>query len=242
MKENKYKILFEDNEIIAVDKPTGMLSIPDRFDKQAPSISKILEQKRGKIFIVHRLDRDTSGVMLFAKNEESHRNLSLQFQNSKVERIYHVLVSGIVDEDEFQIDIPIGAHPSKKGVMAPSARGKESLTIMKVMERFRHATLTECRLITGRQHQIRVHCSAIGYPLLVDPLYGGGQAFLVSSIKRKYKLKKHTIEQPIISRITMLSKRIGFEHPDGSGQISFESDYPRDFAAALQVLRKYSGM
>ena len=138
------------------------------------------------------------------------------------------------------IDIPLMADPRKKGKTIPSANGKESLTKLKVIERYRIATLVECRLITGRHHQIRVHCAAIGHPLLIDEMYGSATEFKLSSIKRKFNLKKEEIEKPLMTRVTMHSLSLTFVHPTSRQQVSFKSEYPKDFRALTQCLRKYA--
>ncbi len=242
MKEkNDLSIVFEDEQIVVVNKPAGLLTIPDRYNLTLPSIDNILRTKYGEIFIVHRLDKETSGIMVFAKNADSHRHLSLQFQNHFVSKIYDAVVNGVVQKDEIDIDIPIIAHHSKKGLSMPSARGKESRTILKVKERYKEATWAECNLITGRHHQLRVHVAAIGHPLLVDFVYGGGSEFLLSSIKKKkFNLKKHTEEKPIMNRISMHAKSLTFAHPSNEEKVTFEVPQPKDFVAMLNVLNKYS--
>ena len=238
----KINIIFEDEDLIIVDKTAGITSIPDRFKKEELCISSYLKTKYPEVFVVHRLDRDTSGVMVFCKNAESHRNLNMQFDSHDVIRKYHVVVSGIVQENEMSIDIPIIENPSKKGQSMPSARGKESLTVIKVLNRHRIATLLECALITGRHHQIRVHCAAIGHPLIVDPIYGNLSDFKLSTIKRRYNLRKNEVEKPIISRVSVHSKSLGFTHPSTNEKVMFESVYPKDFSALIQVLEKYSSL
>ncbi len=237
---NNLDIIFEDDSIVILSKPAGVLTIPDRYDKEAVNLRKLLETKYGKIFVVHRLDRDTSGVMIFAKDAESHRILNQQFQDNQVEKLYHVVVSGIVPKDEISIDIPLVADSFKLGQTKPSSRGKQSLTILKVLEHYRIATLVECNLITGRHHQIRVHCKAIGHPLLVDALYSETKEFFLSSIKRKFNLKKDSVELPVISRVSMHSSKISFLHPVTNEKVTYEAPYPKDFQAMLRVLRKYS--
>ena len=240
-KNNEIEFLYEDDDIVVVFKPAGVLSIPDRYVKEIRNLFHELNEKYGEIFVVHRLDKDTSGVMVFAKNAYAHKMLNQQFLEQKVKKLYHLVVSGIVNKDEIDIDIPLAADPAKKGVMVPSARGKESLTKLKVLKRFRVATLIECDLVTGRHHQLRAHCKAIGYPLLVDEVYGNSTEFLLSSIKRKkFNLKKHDVERPLISRVSMHAKSIEFKHPVTQETMKFEADYPKDFQALLQVLGKYS--
>lgn len=237
------EVLYDDNDIIIINKPSGWLSIPDRFRHDEVHLRGWLEEKFGhKIFVVHRLDRDTSGVMVFAKNAEAHKHLSLQFEHHEINKKYRAVLAGRLDKDEINVDIPLLPNPSKKGMMMPSARGKESLTIVKVIQRFRVATLVECTLKTGRQHQLRVHCSAIGYPLLIDPLYGIANEFKLSQLKRRYNIGKDEEERPIISRATLHAAVLGFNHPNDSGYIEFTAPEPKDFKALVSVLSKYSAM
>ncbi len=233
-------IIFEDNDIVVVSKPAGMLSIPDRYDPKIISADKILKNKYGRIFVVHRLDKETSGVMLFAKNAGAHKDLNTQFQEQRVKKIYHAILSGILPKDEIEIDIPLLTHPGKKGEMIPSVRGKESLSIFRIMEKFRMATLVEVDLVSGRQHQLRAHAAAIGFPLLVDSIYGNQDAFYVSSVKKRFNLKKGTEEKPLMDRITMHSYELSFQHPASGGTVTFNAEYPKDFSAALRILRKYA--
>lgn len=235
----KIEKIYEDDEIIVINKPSGILTIPDRYNDKLPSIIKILRAQYGDCFVVHRLDKETSGVMIFAKNAESHRNLNLQFDNQEITKIYHAIVQGILDRDELQIDIPLLQNPHGVGVL-PSIHGKECLSIVRTLERFRIASLVEVNLVTGRQHQLRAHVAAIGHPLLVDDLYGENSAFLLSSIKRRYNLKKNSEEKPIISRISMHAFSIEFSHPKTAEKMQFIAKYPKDFEATLEVLRKYA--
>jgi 23S rRNA pseudouridine1911/1915/1917 synthase len=242
VKRQRLEILFEDDNIVVVDKPSGLLSLPDRFDPTLPNIRTLMVERYGDIFMVHRLDRDTSGVMILAKNADTHKLLNHQFEYRTARKVYHALVTGIVERDAFPIDIPIDHDARRKGLMKPSARGKEAHTDVRVLERFRTASLIECTLVTGRTHQIRVHCSAIGHPLLVDPDYGSSREFMLSTIKRKFNLGKGETERPIIERLTLHAHTLTVDVPsDGSTTTkTFESPYPRDFNAALQVLRKYA--
>lgn len=235
-------ILFEDDDIFIVNKPAGLLTIPDRYNHSLPSLINILKSQGRDFFVVHRLDKDTSGVLIFAKNADAHRILSMQFEKQKVTKIYHAVVGGIVPKDEITVDIPLIQNPGKGGGVLPSARGKESLSLVKVIERFKVATFIEVNLITGRQHQLRAHVAAIGHPLLVDDLYGEATDFYLSSIKRKFNLKKNTSELPIISRISMHSFSIEFMHPTSGESVKFQAEYPKDFTVLLNVLRKYSSL
>lgn len=239
-KKPRLEILHSDASLVVVNKPAGLLAIPDRYDLTLPSVKSLVREQFGSAFVVHRLDKDTSGVMLMALTAEAHKHLNAQFEHHTVVKTYEAIVSGIVERDEMTIDIPIAPDTRRKGLMKPSAKGKEARTILRVLERFRLATHIECDLITGRQHQIRVHCSAVGHPLLVDADYGTSAAFLLSSIKRRYNIRKGETERPIIDRLTLHARRISLEHPDSGERVTYEAEPPKDFAAALQVLRKYA--
>ena len=234
------KILFEDGYLLIVEKPAGVLSVPDRYNPLLHNLKDSFDKKYGKIFIVHRLDKETAGVMVFAKDADTHKNLNDQFQNFKVTKIYHSLWSGIVSKDEMLIDIPLMSDPAKKGKTIPSARGKESYSKIKVIERFRIATLVEIELLTGRHHQIRAHAAAVGHPLLVDEMYGGGKAFYLSDIKKKYNIRKEKEERPLISRITLHSYSLTVLHPISGEDITCTTEYPKDFDVTLKKLKKYS--
>ncbi len=236
----KPEILFEDEHIVVLSKPAGLLSLPDRFDTTLPNLRTMMVEKYGEIFIVHRIDRDTSGIMMVCKTAEAHKILSEQFETREVRKIYHAVVQGRVEQEEMAIDIPLQADPQRPGLMSPSVRGKESLTQVRVLKRFRLATLLECELITGRQHQIRVHCAAIGHPLLIDADYSENTEFMLSSVKRKYNVGKHQEEKPLMSRTTLHASRLEFRHPATHETMSFENPYPKDFKALLQTLEKYS--
>lgn len=239
-KQDPYKIIFEDDDILIINKSAGLLSIPDRYDKDLPNLKSMLELIYKKIFVVHRLDKDTSGITVFAKNEESHKSLSSYFENDEIERIYHAVVDGRFGEDVLEIDIPIMADPSKKGRSIPSARGKASLTKVKKIKNFRNSSLLMCKLHTGRHHQIRVHLSAIGKPLLVDNFYGKREHFFVSEVKKNYNLKKGTEESPIISRNTLHAESLKFIHPKSGEEVNFQASYPKDFSATISILEKYT--
>lgn len=232
-------IIYEDEYVVAINKPANLLTIPDRYNPNLPSLSKLLKAQYGEIFVVHRLDYGTTGVILFARTKEAHFALNEQFHNRQIDKIYSAVLSGVLRQDKMEIDIPLLQSSSKKGGVIPSARGKESLTILKVEKRYRNATLVSARLLTGRQHQLRAHTAAIGHPLLVDDFYGNASDFFVSSLKKRFNLKKGSVETPIISRPTLHSREITFSHIT-KDRITISADYPKDFSALLQVLDKYA--
>ncbi len=237
----KPTILREDADLIFVDKPAGLLSIPDRFDPTLPSVKSFLEQKTGeKIFVVHRIDRETSGCMVFAKNEEAHRHLSIQFQEHIAGKFYVGLVNGRLTEEAGTIDVAIVEHPTQPGKMAVAKKGKASRTDYRVVEQWPLYALVQFRIFTGRTHQIRVHMQSIGHPLLCDPLYGDGKPFFLSSVKRKFNLSKaEEEERPLLSRLALHAYRLVVESPQGE-EISVEAPLPKDINAVVQQLRKWS--
>lgn len=237
----KLEIIFEDDDLVFVNKPSGMLSIPDRYATHLPNVYNLLQKKYEQIFTVHRLDRETSGLICFAKNEEMHKAMNLLFQNRVVEKFYYVLVSGVMSKDEGTIDKPIAQNRLDSSKMVVAKRGKDSVTLYKVLERFKDVSVVEAQIQTGRTHQIRVHFEALGYPLLVDKTYGKKEAFFVSSLKgRKFNLGKDEEERPLLSRTSLHSNRLIFEHPRTKQKIEVEAPLPKDIHAVVKQLRKWS--
>ena len=239
MIKHSLDIVFENERFIAINKPAGLLSIPDREQSQ-PSLKDMLLTRYGTIFTVHRLDKDTSGLIVFAKDEETHKYLSQLFEGRKVEKYYRGLVYGIPGKRSGTIDAPISEHPLHKGLMTVHRNGKESLTGYEVIEEHRSWSLVEFRLHTGRTHQIRVHAKHIGHPLACDELYGDGKPILLSSLKHKYKLSKHDEEErPMLNRLALHSYRLKFTDSDGT-VIDLVAELPKDMRALLQQLKKNS--
>lgn len=239
VEKNTIDILYEDDDLIIVNKPAEMLTIPDRFSEK-PSVVGFLRQQLDKVMTVHRLDRETSGILCFAKNEAAHRHLSIQFEHKTVQKIYLALLDGNLHTEEGSIDKPIGEHPSVAGKMCVSRAGKPSLTLFRVRERFKHFTLVEANIKTGRTHQIRVHFQSIGYPLAIDPLYGRRDAVLLSEIKQKgFRLAKYADELPIMSRCTLHAFRLELQQPTTGEPLIFEAAPPKDFRALLTQLEKW---
>jgi 23S rRNA pseudouridine1911/1915/1917 synthase len=233
-------ILYEDEDLVIVNKPPGLLVIPDRFNAAIPSLGRMLEAKTGqKIWVVHRLDRETSGVICFAKNDVSHRYLSQLFEKREVTKYYTGLVNGLVIPAEGRIEKALAEHPAVKGKMVVTKKGKASVTDYLVLEQWPLYSLVEFRIYTGRTHQIRVHMQSIGHPLVCDELYGDGKPFLVSAIKRKYRLSdKEETEKPLLSRLALHASRLQFKKEDGT-EIKAEAPLPKDIAACIKQLNKW---
>jgi len=236
MKFNDW-IIYEDENLIALNKPSGLLSIPDREGKDI-SLKKLLIDKYGNIFTVHRLDKDTSGLIVFAKNEATHKHLSQQFEARQTEKIYLGLVLGSLAQKKGSIDAPIAEHPAKKGLMTVHRKGKESLTDYEVLEDFKIFSWLQFQIHTGRTHQIRVHAKHIGHPVVCDDLYGDGKPILLSSLKHKFKLSKNELEErPILNRLGLHASSLQFGIANNE-TIKLEAPLPKDLKALLQQLRK----
>lgn len=230
-------IIFENDDFVVINKPAGMLSIPDRTQSE-PSLKDLLAERYGKIFTVHRLDRETSGIILFAKNEETHKYFSKKFEEREVEKYYLGLLYGTLPAVSGTIDTPIMEHPVFKGQMVVNRKGKPSVTDYEVIESLGKYSLVKFRIHTGRTHQIRVHAKDIGHPIACDPLYGDGKPVLLSSIKKKYKLsKQQEQEQPILNRVALHSYQLIFKDAAGNA-CDLTAQLPKDIRALVQQLKK----
>ncbi len=231
-------LIFEDDDFIALNKPSGLLSIPDREGKEI-SLKNLLQDKYQNIFTVHRLDRDTSGLIVFAKNEIAHRYLSMQFEERQTEKIYVGLVIGSPAIPKGSIDLPIAENMVTRGTMIINRRGKQSLTDYEVLESFGTYSWMQFRIHTGRTHQIRVHMKDMGHPIVCDELYGDGKPLLLSSLKSKFKLSKNELEErPILNRLALHAFRLSFTKPNNE-KIELEADLHKDLKATLQQLTKW---
>lgn len=233
-------ILHETENFIALNKPSGMLSIPDREGKE-PSLKTMLREKYGNIFTVHRIDRDTSGLILFAKNEAAHKHYSKQFEERQTKKIYTGLVTGSPAQKSGTVEAPIAEHPALNGTMIVHRKGKESITDYEVLEDFGIYSYMQFRIHTGRTHQIRVHMKEIGHPVVCDPLYGDGKSVLISALKKKYNLSKNELEErPILGRLALHAFQLSFTDIDGT-LVELEAPLHKDMRATLQQLQKRAG-
>lgn len=244
-------ILFEDDRLVAIAKPAGLASIPGR-DGSDSAFERLARQlglpRTGeadpRLRLVHRLDKDTSGVLLFARDRDAQRHLSHQFQNNTVEKEYLALVHGRPREQAGEIDAAIGVDPYHKRRMAVLRFGRRALTHWKLEQGYRHAALLRVFPKTGKTHQIRVHLKHIGHPLLVDPIYnppapGHPIGLFVSSYKRGYRPTRGQDERPLIDRLTLHAEKLRFVHPDGRA-IEIACEPPKDLRAALNSLGKFA--
>ncbi len=237
--KNKVEIIAETDHWIALNKPSGLLSIPDRMQSE-PSLKDWLNEKYGKVWIVHRLDKFTSGLIVFAKDEETHKLLSKQFEDRSVEKFYLGLVNGTLMNKEGSVDAPIMEHSVKKGTYIINTKGKASLTDYKVEEEHGQYSWLQFQIHTGRTHQIRVHMKHIGHPIVCDDVYGSEAPILLSSIKRKkFKLAKaEDEERPLLNRLALHAWKLRFTDVDGK-EIALEAPLSKDLKALLQQFEKW---
>jgi 23S rRNA pseudouridine1911/1915/1917 synthase len=228
-------IVYEDDAILVLNKPPGLVVHPGAGNQSGTLVNALLHHCKhlsgigGKLRpgIVHRLDKDTSGIMVITKNDTAHHSLAKQFAERKVKKKYRTFVWGGVKNDKGTIDSPIGRHPHHRKKMSPLAkRGKRAVTHYKVIKRFDYITLLEITLETGRTHQIRVHLSSIHHPVLKDPLYGGGRS--TSSLVKRISNN--------LNRQALHACLLGFVHPVKGTYMEFTSPMPEDMTMVLDAL------
>ena len=241
-------ILSEDADLVAVNKPAGLATIPGRaeVDSVLESLAEQLHLPcKGtadpRVRVVHRLDKETSGVLLFTKHVDAQRHLSHQFQNNTIEKEYLALVRGRPKTDEGEIDAALGPHPTSPKRVIVSKQGRPARTLWRIEHRYRDMALLRVFPKTGKTHQIRVHLSHIGLPLVIDPLYNprAPNGLMLSHFKRDYRASRGEEERPLIARLTLHAEKLRFEHPNGQ-RIELIAPLPKDFRAALNMLAKYA--
>jgi 23S rRNA pseudouridine1911/1915/1917 synthase len=239
LSNSPFHIIHENERFLVVDKSSGLLTIPDRM-QTAKSLKEMLQEKYGSIYTVHRLDRDTSGLVIFARNEKTHQYLCSLFENREIEKYYVGVVIGKPGASEGTIDAPMAEHPTLKGTMTVHRNGKAAITSYQVLEAYKPFSLVSFQLHTGRTHQIRVHAKHMGHPLAVDELYGDGKPVLLSSIKSGYKLSKQEDEErPFINRLALHAHKVVFVD-ETSEKITLESAIPKPFLALMKQMSKWS--
>jgi 23S rRNA pseudouridine1911/1915/1917 synthase len=238
-------ILLDTPDVVAINKPAGLATIPGRGE----TTSALQESARQlglpssgttdpRLRVVHRLDKDTSGVLLFAKNSPAQRHISHQFQNNRVEKEYLALVAGPPAENEGEIDAPMAPHPANPRKMTVFKHGRAARTLWRVEKRFRSFALLRVFPKTGKTHQIRVHLKHAGMPLAVDPLYNPqAPPMLLSNIKRDYRPTRGHEERPLIGRLTLHAEKLRFFDLGGM-LVEIIAPLPKDFRATLNQLSK----
>jgi len=230
-------LLFEDDDLLVLNKPAGMVVHPSAGHFESTLVNALLHHCAGRLSgiggvarpgIVHRLDKETSGCLVVAKNDPTHLALSTQFASREVEKVYHVIVCGTLTTEKGDIRAAIGRHPTHRKRMAVTdGSGREAWTSYRVLEGLREATLVEVLLHTGRTHQVRVHFKHLGFPIVGDATYGNRQN------KRLTELTGY-----IAPRQMLHAHKLAFQHPHTGKRVSFDAPWPEDFRAALAALRE----
>ncbi|MBI3165714.1 MAG: RluA family pseudouridine synthase [Chloroflexi bacterium] len=214
-----FQILFRDSSLAAVDKPAGLPVLPEGWDKDAPFLARLLEAEFGRVWVVHRIDKGTSGVVLFALTAEAHRSLSIQFERHEVRKTYHALVNGAPRWEEKTTKFPLRVNVGRRHRTVVDDRdGVDSETRFRLLERYQAGALVEASPVTGRTHQVRVHASAMGHPLMGDILYGAPITAL-------------------IARPALHAHSLSVTHPETGKRLVFQADYPDDFRDARRGLQ-----
>lgn len=213
-------ILHEDSSLLIVNKPAGISVLPEGWEAGAPHLLQQLEGEFGRLWVVHRLDKTTSGVLAFARSAEAHRSLNLQFERRESQKTYHALAAGNPRWEEHTAKHLLRVNVGHKHrTMVDHKNGKPSETAFKVLKRYKTASLIEARPKTGRTHQIRVHLYALGHPILADVLYSGPAI-------------------PLISRPALHALALRLQHPETGEWLDIQAPYPEDFRHALEQLEK----
>ena len=257
MRNPPLELLVDDADLVAVLKPAGLATIPGRAaDDAKDNVLVRLGRQLSlpstgtadpRVRVVHRLDKDTSGVLLFAKHTAAQRSISGQFQDNLTRKQYLAIVAGRPDADEGVIDAPLGPHPSRGQRMAVLKHGgRPAVTAWSVEARYRDYTLLRVMPKTGRTHQIRVHLESIGLPLAVDPIYnpvgaGHDAGIFLSRFKRDYRPNRGQKEFPLIGRLTLHAERLQFAHPANGREVELVAPPPKDFRATVNMLGRHSG-
>lgn len=237
MKTPKFQdlILFENADLIVVNKPPFLSSLDEREGGEI-NLLRLAKIYWADAQICHRLDKETSGVIIVAKNPDAYRFVSMQFEKRKVKKVYHAVIEGTHVFEDLFIDLPI-LNIGKGNVTISRQEGKRSETYFKSLVFFKHYTLVECRPVTGRMHQIRIHLATQRASIAGDEMYKGKPVFL-SQIKRRYRLGKDQEELPIMKRFALHAHAVTFKI-DEETEMTFEAPYPKDFDTLLKLLEKF---
>jgi 23S rRNA pseudouridine955/2504/2580 synthase len=234
VKDIRPLILWENEDYFVVNKPPFISSLQDRHENI--NMLKLAKEYVPDAQLAHRLDKETSGALIIAKNEAAYRHISIQFTGREVDKTYHALIEGVHNFDDRVVKAPIQVLSSQNKVRI-GKQGKEAVTYFKTLKTYYGYTLVACKPVTGRMHQIRIHLVSLGAVITGDQTYGGKPLYL-SSLKKSFNLKKLTEEEPLMRRMALHAAEVAFKDLDGKN-IQIKASYPKDFRVLMKQLNKY---
>lgn len=229
-------ILFENDDYIVVNKPPFVASLDERGGSGEVNILRLAKQYSSDAQVCHRLDKETSGAIVIAKHPDAYRHVSMQFERRKVNKVYHAVVDGQFVFNDLFVDLPI-LNDGNKNVTIDRQEGKRAETYFNSIKYYKHYTLVECKPVTGRMHQIRIHLATQRASICGDIMYRGKPVYL-SNLKKGYRIAKDDEEQPIMKRFALHAKHLVFKGMDDQ-DIIIEAPYPKDFATLIKLLDKF---
>ena len=242
-KQNGYTTIYTDDSIVVLNKMAGILIAADRYDENAPRLDLLAQEEFGRLYAVHRIDKDTSGIIIYARTAEAHKNLSEQFEKRLVNKTYHALVYGHPLWQELTVDLALQPDgDARHRTVVSKKNGKPSVTDFTNLGSCGPYSWIIAKPKTGRTHQIRAHLAANGFSIVCDPLYGGNQKPVrLSEIKRKWNGDEDE-ERPLLSRLALHAYKIEFTHPVTGQEVSYTAPYPKDMEATRKQLAKLFGV
>ena len=238
-----YTLIYSDDDIVVLNKRSGLLIAADRYDEDAPRLDLEAEKEFGKLFAVHRIDKDTSGCVIYARNPESHRSLSMQFENREVQKVYHCLVLGhpLWQTNHVEKKLLVDGD-SKHRTVLNQKYGKSAVTDFENIGNCGPYSWIKASPHTGRTHQIRAHLASLGIAIVCDPLYSGNQhPILLSEIKKRWNGDAAN-ERPLLSRLALHAYSLTVTHPKTGEKVTFKAPYPKDMEATRKQLASIFGV
>ena len=240
-------LLHSDEDFVAVNKPAGVSSVSERWDPDKKCLIDLLwdlwkidDPDSPRPHVIHRLDKETTGVILFARHGEAQATLRQQFMDRTIQKTYHTLVEGLPEPTRGDITFHVEEHPGKPGTMRICRQGKECESAFDLQRAYDHHSWVEVRPKTGRTHQVRLTMAQLGSPCCSDPVYGSGSPLLLSNYKRSYKPGRGEEERPLLSRLGLHASKIIFRHPRNGETTEIEAPLPKDLRASLRQLDRWS--
>lgn len=239
---DQFSVVYQDEHIVVLNKASGLLVAQDRWDPEAPRLDVLataeLCGEGERLYAVHRIDKDTSGLVIYGRTDSAHRTLSMAFENREVDKTYHALVHGRPGWDTHEVDVPLRADgDAKHRTVRDKHKGKDAKTLFTVLAICGPYSWIEAKPITGRTHQIRVHLQLSDLTIVCDPLYGNGEPLLLSRIKRKWQGDEFA-ERPLLNRLGLHAYKMRIAHPATGEMMEFTAPYPKDLDSTRKQLAK----